>query len=392
MSDPIPRPEPVPQTTVSVYVGPSLESIRSIAATYFNVKDAFLDPYGVPTVLVAAEPVKQKFGALIRQIAGQNLVAAIRGHGDTLTLKFFQKPQMGPPRKWINVVLFLASLGTVFFAGFILWNALGDIIAPSANPYSEGGVFAIGLMAIIGLHEFGHQVATRYHGLDATLPYFIPGPPYLVPFGTFGAVISLREPPHNRDQLFDLGLSGPLVGFAAMIGVFIAAIVFSYPLSGDQVGNLMNRGVIFGNSWPTQPLIFSLLDNLTPALRPDLLSASSNYSQLFFATQIGALLTFLNLIPAWQLDGGHIWRATFGAEGHRIATILGIFALFIPALFNYTGFIGFAVLLLIFMSFSRRGLAGVEPLDDVSPISSWRKVMFIFGLAALFLSFSLIPF
>ncbi len=133
MSDPIPRPEPVPQTTVSVYVGPSLESIRAIAATYFSVKDAFLDPYGVPTVLVAAEPVKQKFSALIRQIAGQNLVAAIRGHGDTLTLKFFQKPQMGPPRKWINVVLFLASLGTVFFAGFILWNALGDIIAPSAS-------------------------------------------------------------------------------------------------------------------------------------------------------------------------------------------------------------------------------------------------------------------
>ena len=390
MSDPMPRPETVPQTTVSVYVGPSLESIRAIAATYFKIKDAFLDPYGVPTILVAAEPVKQKFGALLRQIAGQNLVAAIRGHGDTLTLKFFQKPQIGPPRKWINVVLFLASLGTVFFAGFLFWNALGDIVAPSANAYSEGGVFAIGLMAIIGLHEFGHQVATRYHGLDATLPYFIPAPPILVPFGTFGAVISLREPPHNRDQLFDLGMSGPLFGFATMIAVFIAAILFSYPLSETQVGDLISRGVFSYSSWPTRPLIFSLLDNLAPSLRPDLVTASGYHSQLFIATQIGALLTFLNLIPAWQLDGGHIWRATFGAEGHRIATILGIFALFIPALFNYSGFVGFAVLLLVFMSFSRRGVAGVEPLDDVSTISSWRKAVFIVGLVALFLSFSLI--
>ena len=84
--------------------------------------------------------------------------------------------------------------------------------------------------------------------------------------------------------------------------------------------------------------------------------------------------------------------ATFGAEGHRIATMLGIFALFVPALLGYTGYIGFAVLLLILMSFSRRGLAGVEPLDDVSPISNSRKIMFLAGLIALFLTFSLSPF
>jgi len=363
-----------------------------MAAGHFNVKDAFLDQYGVPTVLVAAEPVKTKFAALLKELQPQSLVAAIRGHGDTLTLKFFQKPQTRPSRKWINLILFLATLGTVFIAGFIAWNELGgDIIAPSSNPYFEGGVFAIGLLAIIGLHEFGHQVAIRYHGLDATLPYFIPGPPYLVPFGTFGAVISLREPPHNRDQLFDLGLSGPLVGFLALVGVYIAGIIFSYPLSANQVADLINRGVPYSSDPLTNPLILRLLDTLTPILRPDLLLADTNYSQLFTAAQIGALLTFLNLIPAWQLDGGHIWRATFGAEGHRIATTLGIFALFVPALFGYGGFIGFAVLLLLFMSFSRRGLGGVEPLDDVSPISNWRKMMFLLALAALVLSIALIP-
>ncbi len=393
MSDPIPRPEPVPQTTVSVYVGPSLESIRAIAATYFNVKDAFLDPYGVPTVLLAAEPVKQKFETLLRQIAGQNLVAAIRGHGDTLTLKFFQKPQMGPPRKWINLVLFIATLGTVLLTGLAVWGIFSDIIDPAANSLIKAGEFAGGLLAIIGLHEFGHKASTRYHGLDATLPYFIPGPP-LVAFGTigtFGAVISLREPPHNRDQLFDLGLSGPLVGFIVMIAVVIMGILSGLPLNNAQIDALTTRGLLTTDSWPTQPLIFYLLGNLQGILRPGF-GDTVIYSQLFFAARIGALLTFLNLIPAWQLDGGHIWRATFGAEGHRMATTIAIFALFVPVFLGYSGFIGFAIILLIFMSLSRRGVSGVEPLDDVSAISNWRKIMFITGLVALFLSFSISPF
>ena len=368
-----------------------MESIRAIAGSHFNVKDAFLDPYGVPTVLIAAEPIKKKFAALLNELASQNLVAAIRGHGDTLTLKFFQKPQIGPPRKFINVILFVATVGTVLLAGLLIWQIFSDIVAPNANPFGKAGEFAVGLLAIIGLHEFGHQAATRYHGLDATLPYFIPGPPPFVPFGTFGAVISLREPPHNRDQLFDLGLSGPLVGFVVMIAVVIAGILGGLPLTNGQIADLTNRGLLSYDSWPVQPMVLQLLGNLQGVLRPGL-GDTVLYSQLFFAARIGALLTFLNLIPAWQLDGGHIWRATFGAEGHRIATMLGIFALFVPALLGYTGYIGFAILLLIFMSFSRRGLAGVEPLDDVSSISNSRKIMFLAGLIALFLTFSLSPF
>ncbi len=391
MSDAPPKAEPTPQATVSVYVGPPLESVRVLAGSYFKVKDAFLDPYGVPTILVAAEPVKQKFALLLKDLAQQQLVAAIRGRGDTLTLKFFQKPQIKPARKFINLILFLATFATVFAAGFLIWRAFAEFVAPGDNSFGKAGEFAGGLLAIIGLHEFGHQAATRYHKLDATLPYFIPGPPPFVPFGTFGAVISLREPPHNRDQLFDLGLSGPLVGFIVMIGVVITGILLGLPLTNAQVNELANRGLLSYDSWPVQPMILYLIGNLQGFLRPGF-ADTVLYSQLFFAARIGALLTFLNLIPAWQLDGGHIWRATFGPDGHRIATMLGIFALFVPAFLGYTGYIGFAILLLIFMSFSRRGLAGVEPLDDISPISNSRKIMFLLGLVTLFLTFSLVPF
>ncbi len=380
-----PAPQPVPQSTFTVYVGPPLESVRAMVASQFNVKDAFLDPYGVPTVQVAAEPAKEKFARLLKDLAQQRLVAAVRGSGDALTIKVFQKPPAKPARRIINLVLFTATLATVFAAGYLIWGLYAAIVSPTASSYIKAGEFAGGLLAIIGLHEFGHQAAARHHKLDATLPYFIPGPPPFVPWGTFGALISLREPPANRDQLFDLGLSGPLVGFVVTIAVGITGILLGLPLSQDQVSTLVNRGLFDFRSWPYQPLILILIGNLQGFLRPGF-GDTALYSQLFVATQIGALLTFLNIIPAWQLDGGHIWRATFGAQGHRFATILGIIALF------FTGYFGFAILLLVFMSFSRRGFAGVEPLDDISPISNSRKLMFVLALVTLFLTFSFTPF
>ncbi len=378
--------QPTTQTSVSVYVGPPLESLRSLVASQFLVKDAFLDPYGVPTVQIAAEPVKLKFKALLDQLAHQGLVAAIRGTGDTLTLKIFQKPPKKPTRKMINLILFLATLGTVFASGYLIWSIFANDVSPSANSYLMAAEFAAGLMGIIGLHEFGHQAAARHHKLDATLPYFIPGPPPIVPFGTFGALISLREPPANRDELFDLGISGPLVGFLVTILVGILSIVIGLPLTDSQVSSLLDQGKIQFTSWPNQPALLILLDNLREVLRPDVLPNTVIYSQLIFAAQIGALLTFLNIIPAWQLDGGHISRAAFGPEGHRIATIVGVIALFA------TQYYGFALLLLIFMSFSRRGFGGVEPLDDISPISNSRRIMYLLALVTLGLTFSFPPF
>src|SRR3972149_8028628 len=195
--------QPETQTTFAVYVGPPLETIRSIVASQFHVKDAFLDPYGAPPVKITAEPVKEKFQTLLRQLTEHRLVVAIRGSGDTLTIKTFQKPQIRTPRRIINLVLFLATVATVFGAGYLIWMVF-DIAAPEANSYLMGAQFAVGLLAIIGLHEFGHQAAARHRYLAANLPYFIPAPPQFVPFGTFGALISLKEPPANRHQLFDL--------------------------------------------------------------------------------------------------------------------------------------------------------------------------------------------
>src|SRR5207247_3661220 len=146
----------------------------------------------------------------------------------------------------INMGLFLANVVTVTVAGDFQWNvALGgsdalqaqfnQIVSPGASSYVEAATFAVGLLAIIGLHEFGHKAATTYHKLDATFPYFIPGPP---PIGTFGALISLNGPPANRDQLFDLGLSGPVVGFVVTMIIGAVSMLFGPALKSAKLASL----------------------------------------------------------------------------------------------------------------------------------------------------------
>jgi len=379
-----------------------------MVASEFQVKDAFLDPYGIPTVQVTQEPAKEKFQRLLEQLHQQGLIAAIRGTTDGLTIKVFQKPHVKPSNKNINLGLFLATVATVFLAGYYLWTSglfgsqvlqqqLIAIIDPTANPYLKAGLFAGGLLSIIGLHEFGHKAAARHHKMDATLPYFVPGPP---PIGTFGALISLKSPPANRDQLFDLGLSGPLVGFVVTVVVAALSVLIGIVPTASQATQLSQWSATCGaqlgapngcissidvSSWPWrqgESLILILIANLTSLAKPGTLLDG----QLFFAAQIGALLTFLNIVPAWQLDGGHISRAVFGANGHRVASVIGLLVLF------FAGYWTFGILILAFMFFSRRGFAGVEPLDDISPVSNSRKLLYILGLGILVLTFAFSPF
>jgi len=247
MSDfPQPSPQPATEPNFAPYTGPSLETVKSIVASQFQVKDAFLDPYGIPTILVSTEPTREKFRNVAEQLRTQNLLGAIRATGDTLTIKVFQKPQIKPSRRTINLGLFLATVVSVTVAGYFLWTGgLGgsqtlqaqfdQIVSPGASSYVEAATFAVGLLAIIGLHEFGHKAATTYHKLDATFPYFIPGPP---PIGTFGALISLKGPPANRDQLFDLGLSGPVVGFVVTMIIGAVSMLFGPALTPAKLASL----------------------------------------------------------------------------------------------------------------------------------------------------------
>jgi membrane-associated protease RseP (regulator of RpoE activity) len=351
----------------------------------FTVLDSYVDVNGLPTFVVTNEPIKAKFRELLGDLANHNLVARIRKVSDKLVISVFPKPSLGRPRSQINAILLMATAVAVGFASYevifsqVIFSAdprLEAIMYANMGAISQMVVLAAGILGIIGLHELGHVVAVRHHKMDATLPYFIPGPP---PLGTFGALISLRGPPANRDQLFDLGFSGPVTGFIVMILVAAVAIIVSPTITSQQATQLFNAKLLVNSSWPNDPYLLDLL--LQSSLRVVPAGEVLVLSKVTWAVYIGSLVTFLNLLPVWQLDGGHIVRATLGNRGHKASAVVafGILAL--------AGYWLFGVVLLVFMFITRRPFEGLEPLDDISPLSKSRKILFVVSLVMLALSF-----
>jgi Zn-dependent protease len=357
----------------------SFHELKDRVADYFDILDSYIDPKGVPTFILGLGDYKTRFKKMTGELEEFSLIPMLRSEMNQIFLRIFSKPPIKhKSRFWLNGILLFITIGTIFLAGywgFVSTPVLREILMKDSNVYIQAGFFAACLFGIIGLHELGHITACRIHGLNFSLPYFIPGPP---PFGTFGAIVSLRSPPKNRDELFDTGFSGPLFGFVATVIVTIISLKAGFLVSMDQAIIWGEEGLVQTASWPMYPLLFDLL---VPLVRPIPRGYSLILTQLEFAAWVGALITFLNILPVWQLDGGHISRATLGSKGHRIASIVGIVILFV------TGYWFFALFLLMWMFTSGRGLAGAEPLDDVSPLSGSRKLLYIAALGIMVLCF-----
>lgn len=357
-------------------------SLRNMVEYRFTLADAYVDVQGLPTFIVASEPMKDKFRELLGDLVNHNLMAKIRKVQDKLVISIFPKPKLGKPRRVINLLLFLATIVTVGIASSaLIFNVdprLAAALFTGADLNIQVAIIGASILGIVGIHELGHVVAVRHHKMDATLPYFVPAPPP-IPIGTFGAVISLRGPPANRDQLFDLGFSGPIAGFIATVLVGIFAILTAPVITEQTASSLVAANLLSTSAWPHTPLFLELLGDLS--LRAVPAGHVIVLTQVAFAAEVGALITFLNILPVWQLDGGHISRAAFGNQGHKFTAIVGFGVLLLA------GYWGFALLLLIFMFISRRPLEGIEPLDDVSPLSRTRKALFALALGILVLSF-----
>jgi Zn-dependent protease len=359
----------------------SFQELKQMVGESFTLLDAYLDARGVPTFLVA-NVSKLEFKALTVKLEKFRLIPMLRRVGDSLVLRVFMKPPKVKTRSvLLNFLLLAVTLGTIYLAGyygFISTPVLSEVLMKDANVYFQSATFAISLFGIIGLHELGHLMACRIHGMDFSLPYFIPGPP---PFGTFGAVVSLRSPPKNRDELFDTGFAGPLAGFLATIIVSVISLRQGFLVPVHQAAAWAEKGWVKMVGWPMIPLIFELLQ---PLVRPIPPGFNLILTHVEFAAWVGALVTFLNILPVWQLDGGHISRAMWGEKGHRYASLVGLGVLFA------TGYWFFALFLLFWMLGSRRGWSGAEPLDDVSPLSPGRRLLYPAALIILGLSFVVI--
>jgi membrane-associated protease RseP (regulator of RpoE activity) len=239
-----------------------------------------------------------------------------------------------------NVALFLATLATTLWAGFGL-SPLAAHAPTLANVLRGGLPFAGSLVAILFTHEMGHYLLARRYGVRATLPYFIP-----VPFGagTLGAVIRMRSAIPSRRAVLDIGAAGPLAGLAVALPLLLLGFALSEvkeiaaPPSSSALtspfallralveGRPLYGGAstlqFFGDSLLTWGARWLVLGDL-PAGHDVILHP------IAFAAWLGLLVTTLNLVPAGQLDGGHVLYALLGRRRALLAgrvVAAGLFA------------------------------------------------------------------
>lgn len=270
-----------------------------------------------------------------------------------------RKPIQVVRRSKTPLILLIVTLATILADGlikaFTFPNTLGSHIGP-LNAIAIAGMYTAAIFGIISIHEMGHKAASWYHKMDSSWPYFIPGIPGIWP--TMGAVITSREPPVNRDSLFDLGISGPVAGLAvtvivSFIAVFTAKLVPTSLFQASQIG--------------TSDYYTSFLIGLFRSGSAGEVITGTTFGLLYFAYSFGFLLTFINLLPAWQLDGGHISNAAVSQRMHKLLTYLSVIIMVL---------IQFYLMAILILLFAGRSPA-LEPMDNVSPLSSKRKIFFI---------------
>ena len=275
-----------------------------------------------------------------------------------------------PPRKpralW-NLVLFLLTLMTTVLAG-----ALQEGVNPLTDPgqIPRGFPFAFALMGILLAHELGHYLVARRHGIDVTLPYFIPAPSFI---GTFGAFIKMRTPARDANTLLDIGAAGPLVG----VGVSIPLVALGLSLS--EVKQIQGQaGTMLGDS-----LLLWLINRLVVGPIPPGFDVVIH--PVGFAGWIGLLVTSLNLLPIGQLDGGHVVYALLGERQNRISKFVfaGLLAL---GILGWEGWLVWGILLLVM------GFRHPPPVEWWVPLDRRRKVIGWLTVAVFILTFIPVPF
>lgn len=247
-----------------------------------------------------------------------------------------------------------------------------DYFRPFFEPrlFISGIPFAMTLMGILLAHELGHFFACRYYHISATYPYFIPAPTLI---GTLGAFIRIRSPIFNRRALFDMALAGPLVGFLIALPALALAILFSKVVPVSDV----SPSFAFG-----QPLVERLLEL---SLRPGVSHAHLLLHPIGRAAWVGIFATALNLLPAGQLDGGHILYAVAGGWHRRMSFAVAI--LLVPlAIKFWVGWLVWAVLLVAI------GFRHPPLIDRWEPLDLRRRILAGVALAIFVLCFMLAPF
>ncbi len=358
--------------------------VLPIISSFFTVKDFQKNAQeDYVEFLIAESEVKGKFPLLLNELGKVGMVAAAKrskyvsrlmptlstmrfsvDNGVVLTVG--RIPRQKPASKFrqsLPTLLFIVTVSLVFLDG-ILRSDSPLAGAQSQDPILLAAIYTVSLIGILGIHELGHIMANRKYGIKSSWPYFIPGIPGILP--TFGALIVLRSNMTNRNVMFDVGIAGPIAGLIVTVIVSIYGSSISTLITTAEAERLFGENQLaplpFGES-----LLMVATVHLTGMVVEDTVLVAS---PVLFAAWLGFLITFLNLLPAWQLDGGHLARSAVGVRWHKILTYASIGILFV---------LGFIPMALLVLFFSMRAPESA-PLDDVTPLSAKRKTLFFVAL------------
>ncbi|MBG0771226.1 MAG: site-2 protease family protein [Anaerolineaceae bacterium] len=348
------------------------------------------------------------YDQLAQALKPQGWLPLFRESGkDQVILIVDQLPEqhMGPV--WANILLFAVTVLSVMFTGAQFADTtMTDPFQLSLIGFLQflwqGWPFAVGLLSILLAHEFGHYLVGRAHGEKVTLPYFIPLP--FSAFGTMGAFINMKEVPRNRKHLLDIGMAGPLIGFVVAVVVLFIGLSLSslgpiettlpegyvHFIEGNSLLYLGAKYLTFGQLLP-QPVSYG---DVTPFFywvryfftgQPVPLGGLDVLIHpVAWAGWAGLFVTAMNLIPAGQLDGGHILYVLFGKKVARWVYPFIIGSL-IALGFFWNGWWLWAGLIFIF------GRRYAEPLDQITKIDRKRKWLGVLALLVFFLTFIPVP-
>jgi len=323
------------------------------------------------------EILEEKFDFLRKSLKDKGYIPMLKHEQGEHIIYIIKKPKRKEKPVWINYLLLIATIITTILTGSILSMGYLDAfslpnpmdIFKTENLINGALFFSLPLMSILFVHEMGHYFVSKKHGISTSLPYFLPVPPVLTfNIGTFGALISSRDPMPNKKALFDVGISGPLAGFLVAIPILIIGIATAEIEPIIPISQLEKGTVLFGNSILIDPI-------LTRGLLQIPAGFTYSMTPLIFAGWVGLLITSINLLPAGQLDGGHIFRAVLG-ENQKYVGWVAVFVMII------TGWIFFAFIIIFMM-----GMNHPPPLNDDTKLDLKRQLFFIVAIIMLILCY-----